>query len=100
MPRKKKPTNYGLWEIKHEPSVVNRTTLWQLIRSKGFSTRKERKAVNTVFDVMARGVRRREEVDIPGGTIQTFMQTKPMIQKWQKARKSTGPRSSTRIQIQ
>jgi nucleoid DNA-binding protein len=42
-----------------------------LIKEHGFSKRKSEKAVNAVFDIMARGLRRGEIVELPIGSIQT-----------------------------
>jgi hypothetical protein len=39
---------------------------------------------------MARALRRGEEVEIPGGTLQAVSQKKPVIRKWQKARNANG----------
>ena len=51
-------------------STKGKSGLIRELISKGLSVREAEKAVNAVFDVMARAVKRGETVEIPGGTIQ------------------------------
>ena len=51
-------------------STKGKSGLIRELMAKGLSVREAEKAVNAVFDVMARGVGRGETVEIPGGTIQ------------------------------
>jgi nucleoid DNA-binding protein len=56
-----------------------------LIRQHGFSKRRSERAVNAVFDCMARALRRGEEVELPIGWIQTARP--PAKRKKQKVQK-------------
>jgi len=56
-----------------------------LMKEHGFSKRKSEKAVNAVFDCMARALRRGEEVELPIGWIQTARP--PAKRKKQKVQK-------------
>ena len=58
-----------------------------LMKEHGFSKRKSEKAVNAVFDCMARALRRGEEVELPIGWIQTARPpAKRKKVKWQRFR--------------
>jgi nucleoid DNA-binding protein len=70
-----------------------------LMKDHGFSKRKAEKAVNAVFDCMARALRRGEEVELPIGWIQTaWPPAKRKKQKLQKLKDiQTGKRSLRRV---
>ena len=65
-------------------SNKGKSRLIRELMAKGISVRKAEKAVNAVFDCMARAVRRGEDAEIPGGRIQAKMRKGQPRRKWQR----------------
>ena len=78
-------------------STKGKSKLIRELMDKGLSVRKAEKAVNAVFDCMAKAVRRGETVEIPGGTIQAKIRNNQPRRQWTRLRNVRTGKIASRI---